>query len=141
FCVEDACFGVTCEPGEDGTRYVCEEGACVPLCDTLTCDEPNVCRRTDGACVGNNCIFLSYLCSDDQICVAGECVVDRCAGVSGGEGEVGREGACVGSGAGVECGPRTVCRGGLCEPTGCESACGAGRVCRDGECADDPCRS
>ncbi|HEY8432510.1 MAG TPA: sialidase family protein, partial [Sandaracinaceae bacterium] len=141
FCVEDLCFGVTCPPGEDGTRHVCREGSCVPICDTVTCDAPNVCRRTDGACVGNNCIFLPYLCAEGEICVAGECVADPCADVSCGAREFCRHGECVGSCAGVECGPTEVCRGGSCVATGCEAACRAGQVCdaESGECVADPC--
>ncbi|WP_169791732.1 MopE-related protein [Sandaracinus amylolyticus] len=141
YCVPDECEGVTCEPGPDGTKNVCVEGGCVPACDTVTCDAPNVCRRTDGACVGNNCIFLPYLCTDAQICAAGECVDDPCAGVSCDAGQFCRGGACVGSCAGVRCGVGEVCRGGECESTGCNTPCGAGQVCAGGACVDDPCGS
>ncbi len=141
YCVEDLCFGVTCERGEDGTRNVCTGGECVPICDTVSCGAPNVCRRTDGACVGNNCIFLPYLCAEDEICVEGECRDDPCAGVSCGAREFCRDGDCVGSCAGVDCASTAVCRGGACVDSGCDAPCGAGRVCdaESGECVDDPC--
>jgi hypothetical protein len=141
FCVEDACFGVTCERGADGSRNVCQDGACVPVCDTVSCPDPNVCRRTDGACVGNNCNFLPYLCEAGEICVRGECVGDPCAGVTCGAREFCRAGDCVGSCAGVSCGPTERCRGGRCEATGCAQPCGERLVCdaESGNCVPDPC--
>ncbi len=141
YCVEDVCFGVVCPPSDDGTRNVCEGGECVAICDTVSCDAPNVCRRTDGACVGNNCIFLPYLCAEGEACIDGMCEPDPCAGVSCGAREFCRGGDCVGSCAGVECAAAEVCRGGACVATGCDRTCGAGEVCdgESGECVADPC--
>lgn len=142
YCVEDTCFGVVCAPSVDGSRNVCRDGTCIPACDAFECGAPNVCRRTDGACVGNNCIFLPYLCAEDQICVDAECVDDPCGDVSCGEREFCRAGECIGSCAGVRCGAEEICEGGVCKPLGCETGCGSGRICSSsGECVDDPCRS
>ncbi len=166
YCLEDACNGVSCGPLADGSRTVCQEGSCVPICDTLPCPAPNACRRTDGACVGNNCIFIPYLCAADEACVEGACVADPCHGVSCGAAEFCREGDCVGSCGDVRCGGTEICRGGACVPSGCDTACiggqvcdpstgncrpnpctgmvcGAGQVCdpRAGACIDDPCRN
>jgi Notch-like protein len=141
FCLEDACNGVACTPLPDGTRTVCDEGDCIPICDTLPCDAPNVCRRTDGACVGNNCIFLPYLCADDEACVEGECVSDPCDGVSCGATEFCRGGDCIGSCGGVRCAATEICRGGDCIDGGCDEVCTGSQVCDpvSGNCRANPC--
>ena len=141
FCLVDPCYGVICEAGADGTRNVCSDGDCVPICDTRPCDAPNACRRTDGACVENTCIFIPYLCSDTERCEGGTCVSDPCEGVSCGAAEFCRDGDCIGSCGGVECEATEVCRGGTCESTGCSEACATGEVCRAGSCVADTCRT
>ncbi|MFK7985035.1 MAG: MopE-related protein [Sandaracinaceae bacterium] len=139
FCLEDTCFGVTCAPGEDGALNVCMDGGCVPVCDTLTCEAPDVCRASDGACVGNSCLFIPGLCADDERCEGGDCIADPCAGMSCEEGQFCRDGSCIGSCGAVRCGPTEQCRGGSCEATGCDAPCGGGEVCSGGACVEDPC--
>ena len=141
FCLTDPCTGISCPADADGTRNVCREGDCVALCSTVSCDAPNVCRRTDGACVPNDCVFLPYLCGDGERCESGTCVADPCADVSCGAAEFCRDGDCVRSCAGVTCAANELCRGGACEPTGCAEACPPTRVCRDGSCVPDACET
>ena len=141
YCLPDACSSVTCPASADGSRNVCAEGICVPICDTVTCTEPRVCRGTDGNCVENNCTYLPSLCADTQLCRGGECVADPCAGVTCVGTDFCRGGDCIPSCATVECGGAERCRDGVCTATGCPAECGVGRVCAEttDTCVSDPC--
>ena len=139
FCVPDPCYRVECPDDEDGTGNTCAEGTCVAICDTVSCGDPNVCRRTDGACVGNNCFFLPYLCADNEVCRAGTCEEDRCQGVTCDSGQFCRNGDCIGSCAGVSCDDNQSCRDGACVTSSCAVTCATDQVCSGTECVDNPC--
>jgi hypothetical protein len=128
-CVEEACIGVTCEPGER-----CEGGECVGACDGVVCPAGQVCRG--GVCV-DPCETLT--CDECTVCVDGVCEL-RCQWADCPAGEQclddGRciESACVD----VSCDPGTVCRGGACVDA-CEGAvCPRGEICEGGECVPEP---
>jgi Notch 1 len=143
YCVPDDCYLVECGPAADGTATSCQKGECVPVCDAVECNEPYVCRHTDGACVGNNCLYLPYLCTEDQLCIASECRDDLCKGVECEEGQFCRDGACVKSCADVVCRFDHVCSDGNCVAKGCGGKCAETEVCNaeTDTCVDNPCLS
>ena len=139
FCVPDPCFDVVCPQGEDGERNVCQDGSCLPICDTRpACPGDTVCRPSDGLCVPDNCHYLP-LCGDGELCKEEACVPDPCLDVTCPESQFCREGACIASCAEVTCEAGEECRDGACEPTGCAVSCPDGRVCSDGACVRSPC--
>lgn len=140
FCIADPCFGVVCPDGAGGERNVCEDGSCVAVCDTVTCNGDLVCRTTDGACVPDTCEFLD-LCADDELCKDDECVANPCFEVECGEAQFCRQGDCIDSCGGVQCEVGEVCRDGACRATGCLVDCPDGQICDPDSamCAGDPC--
>jgi|GEM_PF-422305 len=142
FCEPDPCFDVQCPLGDDGQFQVCVEGECQPACQGVECPDGLVCRESDGSCVPNTCTFLP-LCEDDEVCIDAECVSDPCAGVTCGDAEFCRDGACVATCADVPCRAGEICRDGSCTETGCGQSCGSNRVCDEdsGQCVEDRCRS
>ncbi|MBL4636246.1 MAG: DUF4114 domain-containing protein, partial [Kofleriaceae bacterium] len=141
YCVSDACFGIICPNEQDGAQNVCDEGVCVAICDTVTCQEGVICRPTDGACVPNTCTFLP-LCSDGELCKQDECVVDLCFEVECASDEFCRAGDCIGSCGGIDCETGQNCIDGSCQETGCAENCSGGFVCDagSGECVANPCQ-
>jgi hypothetical protein len=152
YCLPDPCASVTCAPLPDGTRTVCDEGRCVSVCERSTCAAPRVCRRTDGACVENSCTFLPYLCGDGEVCRAGACVPDPCAGVTCDASSFCRDGSCRQSCADVRCAEGERCVAGACVAASCGDrpcdracdgvSCPRGEVCDPyvgGRCIADPC--
>lgn len=165
YCLVDPCFGVVCEPTQDGDQTECVAGACVPSCDLITCPADYVCIRSQGQCAPDNCLTFPERCAADELCVAGECLSDPCAQVSCPAGQYCLAGDCVTSCAeiscpdgqscvlgqcqanpcvGVECPPFQVCSemAGQCGPDPClGTTCQPGRVCNQqtGDCEIDPC--
>lgn len=140
FCVTDPCFGITCPAGEDGALQVCVDGTCIPACADRECAGDLVCRPSDGVCVPQSCLFLP-ICDQGEVCLAGECAVDPCFGVSCPSEQFCRGGQCVASCADVSCESGERCRDGMCVSTGCSVDCPVGRVCDgSGSCVLDPCR-
>jgi hypothetical protein len=126
-CVEAACRGVTCAPGQrcrggacvgacDGIRcprgQECRAGRCLDACEGITCDADTVCE--DGICVPR---CPCRMCAAGQTCASdGRCVDDACATRT--------------------CDPGYVCVGGGCLDA-CEGAlCPTGQECRVGRCVD-----
>tara|TARA_R110002073_G_scaffold336295_1_gene531838 strand:- start:36983 stop:42601 length:5619 start_codon:yes stop_codon:yes gene_type:complete len=142
FCVPDACFGVICNDDEDGTRNVCREGSCEPICDAVDCPSDLVCRPSDGVCVPETCTFLP-LCAEDEICLNALCESDPCFDITCGDSEFCRGGDCIASCVGIQCDEGQQCIDGLCEATGCSGDCPDRTICdaASGECIDDPCRN
>jgi hypothetical protein len=141
FCINDPCFGKTCANDANGNLQTCNSanGSCQPLCETVTCPLGLVCRGTDGACVVDTCDYLPK-CTADQICVDSACVANPCNGVTCGDGQFCRAGACVASCEGVSCKENQTCQDGACISTGCSVDCGTG-VCNPGtgQCQNSRC--
>jgi hypothetical protein len=138
-CVGDPCAGITCPMGQ-----VCSNGACRSLCDGVTCDAPLVCDPRSGRCVSNDCRMLNN-CASNELCIAGRCVMDRCASVMCPAGQACYDGTCGPSCAGVTCEAgqrceRGVCVGGMASPCA-NVTCEANRVCNpaNGMCVVSRC--
>jgi len=149
FCVPDPC--VNCQPNES-----CIDDVCVDLCDGVTCDSNEVCRRGecldctvigcpqgqvcfDRQCVADPCDTVD--CNDGQSCVNGECR-DNCDDDGCPAGQLcNLEGDCVDDPCGdVTCRSNEVCADGICTADPCEPVrCSLGEVCVAGECVNDPC--
>ena len=142
FCLIDPCFGVDCPPEQDGDLTECVAGECVRSCDLITCPPGTVCVGDLGQCRPDDCTTFPDYCTADQVCVAGECVSDPCAGVSCPADEYCTGGECHASCAGVDCPDGQRCRLGMCEPEPCPDGCPGSQVCNEttGECMDDPCQ-
>jgi hypothetical protein len=143
FCLPDECAGVECPPVEGATQ-VCVAGACVPLCDTVECDETSVCNPVTGRCVSDDCYGFPERCPGGTRCIAGECEGDLCADVDCAEGTFCRAGECVGSCVGVACASGERCEAGACVEDACEGvSCAAREVCdpASGTCVPDACAS
>ncbi len=142
FCVIDPCYMVTCPP-VGGDMQTCVDGTCVPICDTVACTAPLVCRPTDGACVQDNCNGFPDRCAAGELCVDGECVSDPCATVEcTAEGTYCLDGVCVGSCADVDCPAGQSCELGGCVPDPCADIhCPDFQVCDPAtqDCIQDPC--
>ncbi|MFK7998640.1 MAG: hypothetical protein AB8H86_03545 [Polyangiales bacterium] len=83
-------FEAFCDAGECGEREVrtvcdCQGGICIGGCDLESCDDPGLCRTTDGvrcgadgceypADVGADCDDGRFCTEDDACSLAGECV-------------------------------------------------------------------
>ncbi|HEY3352399.1 MAG TPA: MopE-related protein [Polyangia bacterium] len=143
FCVTDACYGKVCPPTSEGGLTVCQDGACISVCETLSCSPPLVCRPTDGRCVEDNCLGFPERCQGTEMCVGGVCEANACAGVTCPDPETHcAGGVCVGSCAGVECPAGQACRHGVCSEDPCFGvSCPAGQACDfwTGTCAGDHC--
>ncbi|MBK8257696.1 MAG: putative metal-binding motif-containing protein [Polyangiaceae bacterium] len=114
-CVDPACVGVTCNPGEYcdpdtsmcvpfcnedvncpvGQKCVAPQG-CVPLCEGVTCDPGLTCDPQTGQCVDTSCDGV--VCFEGEHCENGVCVPDAGTGGSGGGG-TGAAGGAGGGGA------------------------------------------
>jgi hypothetical protein len=142
FCLVDPCFQVDCPPEQDGDLTECVGGDCVRSCDLITCPAGFVCVGSEGQCRPDNCNTFPEYCEVTEVCVAGECVSDPCAGVSCGADEYCLGGDCFGSCAGIECPDGQRCRLGVCEADPCPDGCPGSMVCDDanGECVPDPCQ-
>ena len=141
FCLADPCYQVSCPPAGDGDLQVCREGACVVACDVTSCPAPFICLGSTGQCVTDDCQTFPDRCSAEQLCVAGSCVANACAGVSCGSGQHCSAGQCVSSCAGKVCPKNQHCERGTCVDDPCGTACPPGTVCRQpqGVCGNDPC--
>lgn len=141
FCVADKCYGVTCGPDATGDATVCVEGACVNACAQRSCGPGAVCLPRTGQCAPDNCTTFADRCAANERCVAGTCVIDKCAGVTCDSGAYCRDGACVGSCAGVECKKGELCEAGACRATRCEAGCPRGTYCNEiaGGCSPSKC--
>ncbi len=142
YCLVDLCYGVECVPDENGDKTECVDGECQRSCDLVTCPGGLVCRGSDGQCVPDNCLYFPDRCTEDQFCVAGECVDDPCANVTcTGDGEYCVDGQCVGTCAGVTCADGEHCVLGVCQPVPCGGQCGPHQTCNEatGTCVEDLC--
>jgi len=110
YCVPQRCASVTCPAGQR-----CDEntGSCVDNCANVKCSGAAVCMN--GSCV--DCNQLG--CDSGKICVAGMCISDLCQGVTCGNNQYCKDGACQD----------------LCTPGKCSST----QTCIAGQCKDDPC--
>jgi hypothetical protein len=143
FCLLDPCYGVDCQPDGSGNQTECVDGDCVPSCDLVTCPQGQVCFGPDGSCRPDNCLTFPDRCTNDEFCVAGDCVEDPCFDVDcPAAGDYCVDGNCVASCAGVECPEGQRCERGSCTTHPCGENCPEGEVCDedDGECKSDPCR-
>ncbi|MFN7699224.1 MAG: nidogen-like domain-containing protein [Deltaproteobacteria bacterium] len=133
-CVETACIGVTCGPGER-----CAGGVCVDGCAGIVCPRGQQCFA--GRCV-DLCNILE--CGSDEICVDGECV-PTCPCRPCGEDEIcGADGSCTTIGCDITiCDPGTYCGIGELGAAECLDACAgavcpAGQRCETGNCVAIP---
>ncbi|HLU67310.1 MAG TPA: MopE-related protein, partial [Kofleriaceae bacterium] len=144
YCVTDLCFGVTCPPTEDGLQ-ACQDGTCVPICDTVTCPQGLACHPSDGSCRTDDCIGFPERCAEDELCVGGTCEPDPCVGVDcPGASEYCLEGECVTSCGGVTCPEGERCELGACTPDRCIGVqCLSNQFCdpETGTCVEDQCRN
>lgn len=110
-CVDAACVGKACAPGE-----VCRAGACVAPCSDVTCPHGQL-------CIGDKCVALcdGVKCKTGEVCRSGLCLpgCTSCSGV-----------ACSG---GTRCDPGT----NDCVDPSCDKPCAAGTHCKSGACVDD----
>jgi hypothetical protein len=128
-CIEAACLGVECEPGQR-----CEGGVCMGACDGVVCPAGQVCRG--GRCV-DPCESLE--CDECTVCIDGVCEL-RCQWADCPEGETCLDdGRCIPSDCvDVTCEPGTYCREGDCVDACEEATCPRGEVCEAGECVPEP---
>jgi hypothetical protein len=106
----------------------------------------------DGRCL--DCFTLG--CAAGTVCranpeLAGECVVDRCLGVTCGEAQLCRDGSCIAATCTPACPDGAVCVNGGCVTRTCDPGICATRTCpailgqacdpTDGRCIADPCAS
>jgi Putative metal-binding motif len=141
FCVTDPCYGVNCPATPAGNKQICQAGTCVEACGVTSCPAPLICLGTTGECVTDDCATFPDRCATSELCVAGACVNNACAGVVCGSGEQCSEGACIASCAGTVCPRDQHCEKGICVADPCGTACARGQVCRlpQGVCGNNPC--
>jgi Putative metal-binding motif len=142
-CVTDRCYRVDCPSTPAGEKQSCRDGACVTTCSLTNCPSPLICDAGSGLCVPNDCRTFPERCTGEELCVAGTCVANLCAGVTCGEGEHCSAGTCVSSCAGKVCPRGERCELGACVVDPCGHACAPGLVCREpqGQCTTNPCES
>jgi hypothetical protein len=149
YCLADPCYGVTC-PDVAGDKQVCRTKAgnladheCVSACDpsVIQCPTSLICFGPTGECRPDDCTTFPDRCSDQQLCINGECVTNLCLGVDCPADQYCVAGQCYGTCAGVECPDGERCRMGQCGPDPCGAPCPFGQICHDetGECIADPC--
>jgi MYXO-CTERM domain-containing protein len=142
FCTLDRCTGVTCDDDENGNPTICRDGACVLLCDAISCPAETVCRPSDGICVEDNCNGFPERCAEGEYCLDGVCTTNPCTGVDCDGGQYCYEGDCVGSCAGVECPGGQSCELGACVDDLCAGVtCPQFQVCdpQNGQCVQSRC--
>jgi hypothetical protein len=141
FCIADPCYTVTCPPGSGGEMQSCVGDAqCVPTCDLRQCGTGRRCVPSTGNCVTDNCINFPDKCAGNEICVAGVCTSNPCAGVTCTGDTYCVNGQCVSSCAGVECDDGERCRLGHCEVDPCGGPCPPMQACNEttGRCSACP---
>lgn len=140
FCLDDPCFEVDCPP-QNGDQYECVEGTCERSCDLVSCPAGFVCLGSSGQCVLDNCDSFPEYCDANELCIAGTCEPDPCAGVSCQGEQFCRNGQCIDSCAGIQCPAGESCDQGTCAPNPCPVQCVSPRVCNEelGECVPSPC--
>ena len=127
-CDHDACpqsmimrkDSVACAPNDPSvTACICKAGACVSVCDGVTCGGGDACDPRSGRCVENNCRGLG--CLNGELCDpdSGRCMEDACAN--------------------AHCQADQACRGGMCEASCVSVKCQATERCSQGACVADPC--
>jgi hypothetical protein len=145
FCVVDPCYMETCAPLPNGDLQVCVDNMgmpdCVRVCDNVTCNTGFVCYGPTGTCMPDNCLTFPERCGPDELCQAGTCVADPCAGVTCPGEEYCYQGDCTASCGSTTCPPGMRCELGTCETDPCGGPCPFGMVCDDatGVCEPDPC--
>jgi hypothetical protein len=141
FCIADPCYTVSCPAGPGGEMQTCVGDAqCVPTCDLRECGSGRRCVPSTGNCVTDNCINFPDNCAANEICVAGACTSNPCAGVTCTGDTYCVNGTCVASCAGVECDDGERCRLGQCEVDPCGGPCPAMEACNEttGRCTACP---
>ncbi len=135
FCVPQRCANVTCDADER-----CNEatGACVNLCDGVTCNSPKVCVL--GRCL--DCNDPSMACTAPEICVGGICKTDKCLGKSCPDNTYCSDGTCIDLCIPGKCAKGERCAAGNCMPDVCADViCNQGKFCnpQTGVCETDRC--
>ncbi len=129
-CVTSGELGETCAD----PAATCVDHACVKdPCDTLTCAPGFSCKSSTagdppvavGTCVEDAC--SNVCCGAGEICSAGACVPDNCAGACA-AGQTCAGGNCVDACTVISCVAPLVCVQGVCEPkcVADPSSCGGG---------------
>ncbi len=141
YCINDPCFNVTCDPDISGNKTECKDGACVVSCSLVSCPSGTVCVGATGECAPDDCRTFPERCQANELCVAGVCESNPCAGVVCDADKYCTGGTCVASCADVTCLAGQKCELGACVPNPCAAACFPGQVCHEssGECVNDPC--
>ncbi len=127
FCIEEACAGVACEPGQ-----VCSSGVCSGGCEGVVCPTHQKCQL--GRCV-DPCAGVS--CDGGQVCESGLCL-ESCSCRNCEEGKTcAADGRCLESGCeNVDCADGQVCVAGACVDACAGAACPGGGGCLTGQCLD-----
>ncbi len=144
--VDNNCNGEIDESATCPDGGVCDNGRCLPDCETgseFQCPTYSICDTSTGLCVDPDCEGVT--CDEGQVCVGGDCVT-ACDGIVCPHGTTCREGECIDPCQHVSCDEGEVCREGICFP-GCNECDGV--VCGDelacdtatGECLDSSCAS
>ncbi len=143
FCVVDTCFNVVCPPDGNGAATTCQDGACVPACDLVSCPPGTACRASDSTCQFDDCRGFPERCTAEEFCVVDQCVTDACAAVDcPATDQYCFEGACTTSCGNITCPDGQGCVLGECQALPCGGACSGGQVCgSDGNCQSNPCTS
>ncbi|MET0385726.1 MAG: MopE-related protein [Polyangiales bacterium] len=150
-CDHDACPGSTvekdgeliCAPDDPRVgRCECKAGACVSICNGITCQSGDVCDPRSGRCVEDSCRGLG--CASSLLCDpgSGRCVEDQCEKADCQADQVCRAGTCETSCAAVNCAAGQRCSAGVCQDDACaDVSCSSGEVCEraGGECITDTC--
>jgi len=132
YCVSGMCAGVECT---DEERCDPDTGACVNLCDAISCVDGFACVR--GRCVEDNCYGRG--CPAGERCRDSACEPDPCVGATCAEGEFCRDGSCIAPCA-MACPMGEICSDGMCVSNPCGAiGCSTGESCVDGACVADEC--
>jgi hypothetical protein len=134
---DDDCNGAIDDDAPCPNDGLCYEGSCRRPCDPneeFPCSVGFACEMVpedDGYyCLPDACAA----CGADERCENDVCV-DRCQGVSCGDGEACQQGECVDCHT-LGCADGELCFAGQCQADACASAdCAADEICRDGSCS------